>query len=101
MQNWKALIFGRVKAKFKNICQNDFKKAYPQVVIIIDSTEFEIQRPSTPSCQQLTFSYYKNCNTLKVLAGITPSGAIIFISELWGGSISDKELFIKSGILDM
>ena len=48
--------------------------------------------PSNPSAQQLTFSNYKNHNmhTAKALVGITPSGAICFNSDLYGGNISDK-----------
>lgn len=34
------------------------------------------------------------------MIGITPSGAISFISDTWAGSVSDKKLFIKSGILE-
>ncbi|GFS53180.1 uncharacterized protein NPIL_90821, partial [Nephila pilipes] len=33
--------------------------------IIVDCTEFPIQKPSSPMEQQLTFSRYKNTNTLK------------------------------------
>ena len=31
---------------------------------------------------------------------ISPSGAIIFISQLYDGSISDKEIVARNGILD-
>ena len=34
------------------------------------------------------------------MAGITPSGAFSFISSLYGGSISDRELLVSSGLLD-
>lgn len=67
-------------------------KRFPKCRVIIDCTEFPIQQPSSPLLQQQTFSHYKNTNTLKALIGITPSGAISFISDLWGGSISDKSL---------
>ena len=62
-----------------------FFKKYPKCRVILDCTEFIIQRPSSPVLQQATFSYYKNANTLKAMVGITPSGAISFISDMWGG----------------
>ena len=46
------------------------------------------------------FQHIKNHNTAKALAGITPSGAFSFISPLFGGSISDRELVLRSGLLD-
>ncbi|GBL98112.1 hypothetical protein AVEN_35385-1 [Araneus ventricosus] len=63
--------------------------------VIVDCTEFPIQKPNSPAEQQMTFSFYKNTNTLKGMIGIMPSGTISFISPLYCGSISDKELFIK------
>ena len=36
----------------------------------------------------------------QVLVGITPSGAISFISDDYEGSISDKDIFKKSRILN-
>ena len=41
-----------------------------------------IEKPSNPEAKQLTFSTYKNTNTLKALVGITPSGSVCFISDL-------------------
>ena len=37
---------------------------------------------------------------MKALVGITPSGATAFISELYLGSISDKKITVKSGLLN-
>ena len=74
---------------------------YPQLRVIIDCTEVKIPKPKGPVNQQTTFSSYKNCNTAKALIGISPTGAISFISDLYGGSISDKEITKKSGLLDM
>ena len=78
-----------------------FEEFYPTTRCIIDATEIFIQQPSSPAAQQLTFSTYKNHNTLKALLGVTPSGAISFISKLFGGCISDQELTIKCVILDL
>ena len=57
--------------------------------------------PSNPTAQQLTFSNYKNHNTLKALIGITPSRAVCFVSDLYGGNISDKKLTAGCGILKL
>ena len=78
-----------------------FRTMYPQTRCIIDATELFIKLPSNPSAQQLTFSNYKNHNTAKALVGITPSGALCFISDLYGGNISDKKLTVECGILKL
>ncbi|GFT70524.1 THAP-type domain-containing protein [Nephila pilipes] len=77
-----------------------FRFGNKDVRIIVDCTEFPIQKPSSPMEQQLTFSRYKNTNTLKGMIGIMPNGAISFISPLYCGSISDKQLFLKSKLMD-
>lgn len=68
--------------------------------MIIDATEICIERPSNPEAQQLTFSSYKNSNTLKALVGITPKGGVCFVSYLYGGCISDKEITQLSVFVD-
>ncbi|CAB3984071.1 Hypothetical predicted protein [Paramuricea clavata] len=53
-----------------------FMKKYPSTSLIIDATEIYIEKPNNPVAQQLTFSSYKNTNTLKALTGIVPKGGI-------------------------
>jgi len=76
-----------------------FKQQYPTTRVIVDATELFIQQSSLPELQQLTFSNYKNHNTYKGLIGISPSGAVTFVSKLYPGCISDKELTRGSGLL--
>ncbi|XP_065888295.1 uncharacterized protein [Dysidea avara] len=77
-----------------------FRKEYPNTRLIIDTTELQVERPSSLLTQSCTFSAYKNRNTVKVLIGILPSGVIAFVSPTYEGSISDKELTQVCGILD-
>lgn len=53
-----------------------FKDSYSTTWCIIDATEIFIQTPSNPQAQQITYSSYKNHNTLKALVVVTPSGAV-------------------------
>ena len=84
----------------KNHMPDAFKEQYPNTRLIIDATEFGIERPSSLVSQSCTFSSYKNKNTVKVLIGINPNGAIVFVSPTYEGSISDKKLVKVSGLLE-
>ena len=77
-----------------------FKITYPSTRSIIDCTETLCQRPLSLSSQSAMYSNYKHHVTYKRLLGIAASGVIIFISELFEGSISDKEIVKRSGILN-
>ena len=74
-------------------------KEYPNTRLTVDATEFFVERPSSMAAQSETFSAYKIRNTVKALIGITPSGAICFISPTFEGSISYLQLVEQSGIL--
>ena len=85
----------------QNYMPKSFKDLYPSTGVIIDATEIFVETPSLPELQQMTFSSYKNHNTFKALVGISPSGAVTFISKLFCGSTSDRELTKRSGLLEL
>ena len=76
-----------------------FRERYPSIQVIIDAIEVFIH--AATSIQQLTFSTYKNHNTYKGIIGIFPSDAVTFLSKLYPGSASDKELTWKSGLFNI
>ena len=79
-----------------------FKARYPSTRVIIDATEIYVEQPALSELQQITFYNYKNKNTYKGLIGISPSGAVTFISDLYSGSIYiQQELTLKCGLLSL
>ena len=48
--------------------------------------------------QAATYSNYKHHNTAKGLLGITPSGAVSFVADLFVGRTSDKKATLEFGI---
>ena len=76
-----------------------FKETYPSTRCIIDCTEIFVQVPSSLATQNALHSFYKHHVTYKGLVGICPSGAITFVSQLYPGSLSDKEIVARCGIL--
>ena len=63
-----------------------------KITTIIDCFELYIERPTSLTATSLTWSYYKNNNT------VTPQDTIC-ISKGWGGRTSDQHLTENSGLL--
>ena len=57
------------------------------------------QSPFSLNIQSCLYSSYESHVTYKGLVGIAPSGAVIFASQLYDGSISDKEIVNRIGFL--
>uniref|UniRef100_I3JNH4 THAP-type domain-containing protein n=1 Tax=Oreochromis niloticus TaxID=8128 RepID=I3JNH4_ORENI len=72
-----------------------------RVAIIVDCFEIRTERPSNLKARAQTYSHYKGTHTMKYLIGITPQGAISFISKGWGGHVflssSDIYRYIEQG----
>ena len=67
----------------------DFRRSYGKCVVIIDSFEVFMERPTNLKARDQAWSNYKHHNTAKFLIGIAPQGVITFISKGWGGWVSD------------
>lgn len=83
-----------VKAHLPDIFQD-----YPDTQVILDCTKLHCQTPNSLLLQSEVFSGYKSHCTFKGLIGVAPHGAVTFISSLYQGSISDKEILKQSGIV--
>jgi len=69
-------------------------------VCIIDCVEFKVETPSSLFIHKMMYSDYKSHTTVKALVGIAPGGGFTFVSNIYPGSISDKEIVVKSGLLN-
>ena len=72
---------------------------WPGLVAIVDCFEVATEKPSHIDANTKIFSSYKNRPTMKFLLACTPGGSISFISEAAGGNMSDKQIFMESGIV--
>ncbi|XP_055492695.1 uncharacterized protein LOC129697960 [Leucoraja erinacea] len=71
-----------------------------RVAVIIDCFEIFCDRPTSLEARAQTWSNYKHHNTIKFLIGITPCGAISFLSAAWGGRGTDKTITLSSQFFD-
>ena len=76
------------------------KEKYPNVKCIIDCVEFKVEVPVSLFLHKIFYSDYKSHTTVKCLVGICPGAGFSFISSLLPGSISDKEITVRSDILN-
>ncbi|CAC5392815.1 unnamed protein product [Mytilus coruscus] len=85
------------RSKIRKHLPKSFKK-YKNIRCIIDCTEVFVQQSRNFGKQGN--SSYKGHTTYKFLVGIAPNGTIVYISDAFEGSISDKEIVKKSGFLN-
>ncbi|XP_064467623.1 uncharacterized protein LOC135378506 [Ornithodoros turicata] len=78
-----------------------FKDHYPNCRFIIDCTEIKTETPPKLDQRNLMYSNYKGAYTLKFLVGISPNGAVTFLSKAFGGRTSDSSITVESGFLDL
>ncbi|XP_038077625.1 uncharacterized protein LOC119745381 isoform X2 [Patiria miniata] len=79
------------------------KTIHPKMRVILDCSEVKVQNPRPNFSAQHSEPYPSDrCHTtFKGLVGVTPSGAVSFVSHLHSSGLSDKELTEQSGILKL
>ena len=78
----------------------NYEQDFPNTFAILDCTELKTEKPTSLVLQSQTYSTYKSTNTLKSLVACDPRGAVLYVSALFTGSISDKEIFKQCGIIE-
>ena len=78
-----------------------FKDLYPRTRCIVDCSEIFIEQPCSYQTGAQTYSNYKKHNTVKFLIGITPCGAISYLSKCWGGRATDECITMNSDFLPL
>ena len=73
-----------------------FKDQYLRTRCMVDFSEIFIECPYSYQAS----SVYKKHNTVKFLIGITPNGAISFLSKCWWGRATDKHITHHNGFFD-
>ena len=91
------LIFWPDRNVIRRNLPASFRKYYPRCSIIIDCSEIFIETPSSLDIGAMCWSNYKHNFTIKYLIGITPNGAISYISDSYGGRVSDIFTVNNSG----
>lgn len=76
-----------------------FKHLFPTTRVVLDATEVAITKPSNTSNQRSSFSTYKNQNTLKVLVGVAPRGQVTYVSDVYCGATSDRQIVERSTLV--
>ena len=104
--NYVYLKFGKVcicpsKEIVNKTMPPDFKEKFSSTRVIINCTEVLCEFPSSLLLNSKLFSSYKHHVTLKGLVGFAPRGSFSFISQLFTGSISDREIVQRSDFLSL
>ena len=88
-------------AAVKTCLPPEFDGRYSNTQVIVDCTQLRCQTPSSLLLQREVFSTYKSHCTFKAMVSMSPHGALTFVSTLFEGSMSDKQVFRQSGITSL
>ncbi|XP_074653458.1 uncharacterized protein LOC141907616 [Tubulanus polymorphus] len=99
--HFKDLCWWPSKELVKYFSPSDFGKKFPSTRVIVDGTEIPLKKPKNPVMQQASYSTYKNRNTVKALIGISPGGLVSYVSDIYCGSTSDRQICERSRLQQM
>ena len=74
---------------------------YVDTRVVFEYAELRNEDSSTLLLKSQSYRDYKSSYTHKGLIGLAPNGTVIFASRLMAHSLSDTELLVKSGILQL
>lgn len=89
-----------VKTVASSAPRNFRRKGLASVGLVLDATEYAVDKVWQTEAQRALWSQYKKAYTAKLLIAITPAGAISFVSDAYAGRMSDVELVQQCGILE-
>ena len=73
---------------------------YPTTQIIIGGNKIFVERAISMKTEAQTWSNYKHHNTWKALVNISLNNIVNFVSPLWNGWVSQRELTKCPGLLE-
>uniref|UniRef100_A0A6P7GV30 Uncharacterized protein LOC114346833 n=1 Tax=Diabrotica virgifera virgifera TaxID=50390 RepID=A0A6P7GV30_DIAVI len=97
----KNFVFWPDQETVRALTPDCFKPEFSDTRVILDCTEFRIDIPASIENRVFCYSHYKHGFTFKLLLGINPNGFICCRSKAYGGRISDSQITIESGIINL
>lgn len=97
-------LFGGVMESIPSVSKNSKSlpesfKPFSNCRIVIDCTDIQMATPPQMDIQNLTYSSYRGMNSFKALIGVAPNAVITFVSKVYPGSTSDKQIVLGCGLL--
>jgi hypothetical protein len=101
MYDWSKRHLNWLNTKAKTPQASKFTRMYGQgVVSVLDVFEVLIPKPLNDEACLLTWSPLRDHYTIKYLLSVTPQGKVNFLSDGWGGVVTDKQITEECGFLD-
>ena len=98
--SWVATIFLFSITKIRETVFTKKFEKYPTTQIIIGGNKIFVERAISMKTEAQTWSNYKHHNTWKALVNISLNNIVNFVSPLWTGWVSQRELTKCPGLLE-